>query len=83
MFSNDDMYVSNIFNNNGSGVAVMFSNRIKMFNNYFEENWGDASHGILLKEISDSYMEGNHFAKNTSGYFYGRRQQDLHEEKYF
>ena len=66
MFSNDDMYVSNVFSNNGSGVSVMFSNRIKMFSNYFEENWGDASHGILLKEISDGYMQGNHFNKNTS-----------------
>ncbi len=69
MFSNDDMYVSNIFSNNGSGVSVMFSNRIKMFCNYFEENWGDASHGILLKEISDGYMQGNHFNKNTSAIF--------------
>lgn len=69
MFSNDDMYVSNIFSNNGSGVSVMFSNRIKMFSNYFEENWGDASHGILLKEISDGYMQGNHFNKNTSAIF--------------
>ncbi len=69
MFSNDDTYVSNIFSNNGSGVSVMFSNRIKMFSNYFEENWGDAAHGILLKEISDGYMEGNHFTKNTSAIF--------------
>ena len=69
MFSNDDMYVSNIFRNNGSGVSVMFSNRIKMFSNFFEENWGDASHGILLKEISDGYMQGNYFSENTSGIF--------------
>ncbi len=69
MFSNDDTYVSNIFINNGSGVSVMFSNRIKMFSNYFEENWGDASHGILLKEISDGYLQGNHFTKNTSAIF--------------
>ncbi|MEJ7589508.1 MAG: NosD domain-containing protein, partial [Ferruginibacter sp.] len=38
MFSNDDTYVGNIFSNNGSGVSVMYSNRIKMFSNYFEEN---------------------------------------------
>ncbi|MEP6711653.1 MAG: nitrous oxide reductase family maturation protein NosD [Ferruginibacter sp.] len=69
MFSNDDMYVSNIFSNNGSGVSVMFSNRIKMYSNYFDENWGDASHGILLKEISDGDMEGNYFEKNTSAVF--------------
>lgn len=69
MFSNDDTYVSNVFSNNGSGVSVMYSQRIKMFSNYFEENWGDASHGILLKEISDGYMQGNYFVKNTSGIF--------------
>ncbi len=69
MFSNDDTYVGNVFSNNGSGVSVMFSNRIKMFSNYFEENWGDASHGILLKEISDGYLQGNHFSRNTSAIF--------------
>jgi nitrous oxidase accessory protein len=69
MFSNDDMYVNNVFRNNGSGVSVMYSNRIKMFSNYFEENWGDAAHGILLKEISDGYMEGNYFTKNTSAIY--------------
>lgn len=69
MFSNDDTYVNNIFRNNGSGVSVMYSNRIKMFSNYFEENWGDAAYGILLKEISDGSMEGNYFRKNTTGIY--------------
>lgn len=69
MFSNDDAYVNNIFRSNGSGVSVMYSQRIKMFSNYFEENWGDAAYGILLKEISDGYMEGNHFTKNTSAIY--------------
>lgn len=69
MFSDDDMYVNNVFRNNGSGVSVMYSNRIKMFSNYFEENWGDVSHGILLKEISDGFMEGNYFNRNTSGIY--------------
>ncbi len=51
MFSNDDAYISNVFKNNGAGVAVMFTQRVKMFNNYFEENWGDAAYGLFLKEI--------------------------------
>ncbi|MEP6617004.1 MAG: nitrous oxide reductase family maturation protein NosD [Ginsengibacter sp.] len=67
MFSQDNNYITNIFQNNGSGVAVMYSHGVKMFNNYFEENWGDAAYGILLKDISDSYIEGNHFTKNTVG----------------
>ncbi|WP_273237027.1 nitrous oxide reductase family maturation protein NosD [Flavobacterium lindanitolerans] len=69
MFSNQDAYVSNIFKNNGAGVAVMFSNHVKMFNNHFEENWGDAAYGILLKEISDSHIEKNRFVKNTIGIY--------------
>lgn len=67
MFSHNDSYISNIFKNNGAGVAVMFTRQVKMFNNFFEENWGDASYGLLLKEISDSYIQGNIFQKNTIG----------------
>ena len=64
-FSNDNSYITNIFENNGAGVAVMFSHGVKMFGNYFLNNWGDAAYGILLKEINDSYIEGNRFEKNT------------------
>jgi len=65
MFSNNDAYISNVFENNGAGVAVMFSHGVKMFNNYFRENWGDAAYGLLLKEINDSYIENNRFEKNS------------------
>ncbi|MBS1579128.1 MAG: nitrous oxide reductase family maturation protein NosD [Bacteroidetes bacterium] len=69
MFSNNDSYVTNRFENNGSGVSVMYSHNVRMFNNYFKDNWGDAAYGILLKEISDSYIQGNYFIKNTSGIY--------------
>lgn len=67
MFSNDDAYITNIFKNNGAGVAVMFTKNVKMFNNYFEENSGDGAYGLFLKEITDSHINGNKFSKNTSG----------------
>jgi nitrous oxidase accessory protein len=67
MFSHDNNYISNTFKQNGSGVAVMYSHGVKMFNNFFLDNWGDAAYGILLKDISDSYILGNHFLKNTVG----------------
>jgi len=67
MFSNDDIYQDNTFENNGAGVAVMFSKRIKMYNNLFKENWGTASHGMLLKEINDAEIIGNTFEDNTIG----------------
>ena len=69
MFSNNDSYISNIFSENGAGVAVMFTHKVKMFNNIFSNNWGDAAYGLLLKEISDSYVNGNIFDKNTSGIY--------------
>ncbi len=69
MFSNDDLYKGNTFTNNGAGVAVMFSDHITMLNNNFIENWGRAAYGLLLKEIYDSKIEGNHFTKNTIGIF--------------
>lgn len=69
MFSNNDSYITNVFKNNGAGVAVMFTRRVTMLNNTFAQNWGDAAYGLLLKEISDSYIEGNHFVKNTTAIF--------------
>ena len=53
MFSNDDAYITNVFKNNGAGVAVMFTKHVTMINNTFEENWGDAAYGLFLKEDYD------------------------------
>jgi nitrous oxidase accessory protein len=67
MFSNDDHYMDNTFRNNGAGVAVMYSKKVSMVNNHFEQNWGPSAYGILLKEITDSYILRNTFYKNTVG----------------
>ncbi len=67
MFSNDDLYERNTFQNNGAGVAVMFSKKIEMYHNIFKDNWGSASFGVLLKEINDSEIIGNIFESNTIG----------------
>ncbi|MBC8753347.1 nitrous oxide reductase family maturation protein NosD [Kordia sp. YSTF-M3] len=65
MFSNDDLYTNNVFENNGAGVAVMFSKRIKMLHNTFKKNWGTAAFGLLLKEINDAEIKHNVFEENT------------------
>lgn len=69
MFSNFNIYRENTFEENGAGVAVMFSKNIRMLNNRFAENWGGSSYGILLKEISDGWMAGNTFERNTVGIY--------------
>lgn len=67
MFANDNVYTNNEFVNNGAGVAVMYSKRIKMKGNIFEDNQGAAAYGILLKDITDSQIERNRFVNNTIG----------------
>lgn len=67
MFSNDDTYQGNTFRNNGAGVAVMYSKKVTMISNRFEQNWGASAYGILLKDISDSHIQHNTFYKNTVG----------------
>ncbi|HEX6846378.1 MAG TPA: nitrous oxide reductase family maturation protein NosD [Chitinophagaceae bacterium] len=67
MFSNSDTYLNNTFKNNGAGVAVMYSQKVKMQGNRFELNWGPSSYGILLKDITDSDVQNNSFLKNSVG----------------
>ncbi len=67
MFSSNDNYFNNTFRNNGAGVAVMYSHKVKMEGNKFEMNWGPSSYGILLKDITDSYIQHNIFFKNSVG----------------
>ncbi len=67
MFSNNDSYLGNTFRNNGAGVAVMYSNKVKMERNLFDQNWGPSAYGILLKDISDSEIRNNRFRRNTIG----------------
>ncbi|WP_276502611.1 nitrous oxide reductase family maturation protein NosD [Terrimonas pollutisoli] len=65
MFSHSDTYLGNTFENNGAGVAVMYSKNVRMENNLFDKNWGPSAYGILLKDISNSHILHNKFIQNT------------------
>ncbi|MGC1244130.1 MAG: nitrous oxide reductase family maturation protein NosD [Chryseosolibacter sp.] len=65
MFSHNDEYRENSFINNGAGVAVMYTKNVRMYDNFFERNWGGASYALLLKDIQDSEVIGNKFIENT------------------
>jgi len=69
MFSHHDEYLHNTFHANGAGVAVMYTQDVKMIGNHFEDNWGSSSYGLLLKDIRDSHIEGNQFSRNTTGVY--------------
>lgn len=69
MFSDSSAYRGNTFRANGAGVAVMYTRRVVMADNAFLENRGQAAFGLLLKDISDSRIEGNRIADNTVGLY--------------
>lgn len=69
MFSDSCEYSNNKFEHNSAGVAVMFTHHVEMHNNLFINNWGDASFGLLLKEITDGKIFNNKFIRNTCGIY--------------
>ncbi|MCF3108983.1 nitrous oxide reductase family maturation protein NosD [Niabella sp. CC-SYL272] len=83
MFSHNNAYITNYFKNNGAGVAVMFTKNVVMMNNTFEGSWGDAAYGVLFKELSDCYLSGNRFLKNTTGIFFDGSNRILTEHNLF
>lgn len=69
MFSHGCRYRENLFARNRAGVAVMYTREVVMEANRFEDNWGSAAYGLLLKDIRDSRLTGNRFRGNTAALF--------------
>ena len=69
MFSDSCSYIKNTFEQNGAGVAVMYTRNVTMKENKFINNWGAASFGVLLKDLNDCLIEKNLFEKNTNGLY--------------
>jgi nitrous oxidase accessory protein len=69
MFSHDCEYADNVFADNHAGVAVMYSRGVVMRHNRFEDSWGAASYGLLLKELTGSRIEENLFRRNSVGIY--------------
>jgi nitrous oxidase accessory protein len=83
MYSNGNEYEGNVFRGNASGVAVMYSRRVRMTGNWFGESWGGAAYGILLKEITLSDISKNHFVMNSVGaYLEGTTRSSFHENSF-
>lgn len=69
MFSKNNSYSHNEFSENGAGVAVMYTSNVVMENNTFKDNWGASTYGLLLKEIDESFINGNTFSNNSVGLY--------------
>ena len=69
MFSDDNVFDDNTFENGAAGTAVMYSRRIIFRRNRFLHNRGFASVGLLFKTCDDVIAEDNLIADNARGIF--------------
>ena len=69
MFSDDNVFEDNVFENGAAGAALMYSNRLTFRRNRFVRNRGASSVGLLLKSCDDVVAEDNVIADNARGLF--------------
>jgi nitrous oxidase accessory protein len=69
MFSDDNLFEDNLFENGAAGTALMYSRRITFRRNRFLHNRGFASVGLLFKACDDVLAESNLVADNARGIF--------------
>ena len=69
MFSDDNEFDDNTFENGAAGAALMYSRRIVFRRNRFLHNRGFASVGLLFKSCDDVLAEDNLIADNARGIF--------------
>ncbi len=65
MYSANNHYSQNILRANHAGVVLMYSRKLKVVANRFEDNWGPACYGALLKDLDESELERNLFFHNS------------------
>jgi nitrous oxidase accessory protein len=69
MFSDDNVFEDNTFENGAAGTAIMYSRRIVFRRNRFLRNRGFASVGLLFQSCEDVLAEENLIADNARGVF--------------
>lgn len=77
MFSDDNAFEDNTFQNAAAGAALMYSNRIRFRRNQFIHNRGFASVGLLFKACDDVVAEDNLIADNARGIFLEGSNRDI------
>ncbi len=69
MFSDDNVFEDNTFENGAAGTAIMYSERLVFRRNRFLRNRGFASVGLLFQSCDDVLAEDNLVADNARGVF--------------
>ena len=69
MYSSDNAFRRNRFEDNEVGAAIMYSKRIRLEENAFSFSTGPSADGLLLKDADDVFIERNRFIGNSIGLF--------------
>ncbi|MGH7894386.1 MAG: nitrous oxide reductase family maturation protein NosD, partial [Candidatus Binatia bacterium] len=70
MYSNDNVFRHNRFEDNEVGAAVMYSRGVELSENAFSFSNGPSAYGLLLKDADDVFIVGNRFVHNATGMFF-------------
>jgi nitrous oxidase accessory protein len=70
MYSNDNVFRHNRFEDNQVGAAIMYSHGIELSENAFSFSNGPSAYGLLLKDADDVFIVGNRFVHNDIGLFF-------------
>jgi nitrous oxidase accessory protein len=70
MYSNDNTFRRNRFEDNQVGAAIMYSRGIELSENAFSFSNGPSAYGLLLKDADDVFITGNRFVHNATGLFF-------------
>lgn len=69
MYSNDNVFRRNRFEDNQVGAAVMYSRGVALEENTFSFSNGPAAYGLLLKDADDIAIVRNRFLANSTALF--------------
>lgn len=69
MFSDDNVFRRNRFEDDEVGAAIMYSHRITLEGNAFSFATGVSADGLLIKDADDVFVRGNRFVGNATAIF--------------
>ncbi|MEW6777216.1 MAG: nitrous oxide reductase family maturation protein NosD [Bdellovibrionota bacterium] len=70
MFSNNNVFHGNRFEDNEVAAAIMYSRGIELEGNDFSFSTGPSAHGLLVKDSDDVFIIRNRFIGNSTGLFF-------------
>jgi nitrous oxidase accessory protein len=70
MYSDDNSFKGNVFENNVAGAALMFSKRIEFYQNVFARCRGFRAYGILYQSMDETLARDNLIIDNSRGIFF-------------